>query len=130
MNSNQTSAAITDSWAKILKIDESGEKQGVILLDNIFALSPDTLQMFSFKDVPNFRESDSYKKHGASIIKYFNMAVLNFEGTAQKIKKLGERHLARNVELPHYDVVGQAFFKTLEVALGDELTPELRGEWE
>jgi hemoglobin-like flavoprotein len=47
----------------------------------------------------------------------------------EPLKKLGLYHKKKNVELVHYDVVGQALMNTLKIALGDKLTPELKELW-
>ena len=39
-----------ESWKIFKKIDESFETQGVELFKNVFEISPDTLQLFSFKN--------------------------------------------------------------------------------
>ena len=45
------------------------------------------------------------------------------------IEDLGRRHISYGVEKSHYNTVGAALLWTLEAALGDEFTPELREAW-
>eukprot|EP01052_Picozoa_sp_SAG31_P053898 SAG31_NODE_14051_length_830_cov_0.772914_2_plen_82_part_00 len=42
---------------------------------------------------------------------------------------LGKRHVKYGVLAAHYDVVGQAVLKTLEMGLGDAFTPEVKAAW-
>ena len=48
---------ILPSWWKIMALDETGKAQGVLLFRHIFAIEPEALEMFSFKDEANLYES-------------------------------------------------------------------------
>ena len=76
---------------------------------HIFEIAPEALQMFSFKDEPDLYESPKLKKHGVNVIKMVDSALADFAGYKDKLEKLGTRHVPRGVEIPHYEVVGQAF---------------------
>jgi hemoglobin-like flavoprotein len=45
------------------------------------------------------------------------------------IRALGRRHAAYGVQGEHYETFGEALIWTLEHALGDLCTPEVRGAW-
>ena len=85
--------------------------------------------MFSFKDEPDLYESPKLKKHGAGVLKYVDSALADFAGQQKALAGLGERHQARGVQIPHYKVVGDALVLTLQDALGDAFTPELKESW-
>jgi methyl-accepting chemotaxis protein len=45
------------------------------------------------------------------------------------VQKLGERHVDYGVTEQHYDTVGGALLKTLEIGLGDAFTPTVKKAW-
>lgn len=45
------------------------------------------------------------------------------------LKKLGKRHVAYGVLEAHYPIVGQALIETLEAALGDKFTDDVKAAW-
>lgn len=45
------------------------------------------------------------------------------------ITALGQRHRGYGVQMPHYDVVGQALLDTLAEFLGDAFEPPVRAAW-
>jgi hemoglobin-like flavoprotein len=57
------------------------------------------------------------------------MGLDRIEELMPAIEDLGRRHMGYGVEKAHYDTVGEALLWTLEAALGDEFTPELRDAW-
>ena len=71
-------------------------------------------------------ESPKLKKHGAAVCKYVDNALIDYQGSEDSLIKLGGRHVTRGISAAHYDIVGQAFLKTLGDALGADFTPELK----
>lgn len=51
------------------------------------------------------------------------------EPVLEALESLGARHVDYGVLPPHYDIVGAALLHTLEVALQDNWTPEVRQGW-
>ena len=45
------------------------------------------------------------------------------------LKELGARHHKYNIDQDHYPVVGQALMETLQLALGDHFTEDVKQEW-
>jgi hemoglobin-like flavoprotein len=45
------------------------------------------------------------------------------------LKELGTRHVSYDVKFEHYPIVGQALLDTLEKALGDDFSPEVKEAW-
>ena len=78
------------------------------MFKNIFEIAPKALQLFSFKDEENLYENPKLIKHGVGVMKFFDIAIDNFESTKGDLTKLGNRHFARGIKIPHYAVVGEA----------------------
>lgn len=51
------------------------------------------------------------------------------ETLAQSLQKLGARHATYDVKYEHFPIVGVALLDTLEKALGDEFTDEVKEAW-
>ena len=45
------------------------------------------------------------------------------------LRQLGQRHVGYGVRRAHYDVVGLALIRTLEIGLRDRFTDEVRAAW-
>ena len=77
--------------------------------------------------------SSKFKKHAAGVISTVNTAVgmlgPDLAPLVDILKKLGKRHAGYGVLEPHYAVVGQALIETLEAALGDAFTDEVKAAW-
>ena len=125
---------VRQSWEKVRKIDPSFAITGVLLFKHIFTIAPGALQMFSFRDEPDLYNNPKLIKHGQIVMKYVDKVLLNF-GKPQdpndegSLCKLGSRHVLRGVQIPHYEVVGQALVATLSDGLGKDFTPELKQNW-
>lgn len=117
------------SWGKVTALDPTYETQGVILFKNIFALAPDAVNMFSFKDEANMYESPKLKKHGANVMKHVNLVMMDFDCFKMSVVDLGKRHVEYGLTLAHYEVVEQAIYKTLKTALGADWEP-VKAAWE
>jgi hemoglobin-like flavoprotein len=121
---------VLESWGHIKALDESLETQGVILFKHIFTIAPAALQLFkSFKDEPNMYEFPRMRRHAAGVLKGVEQALLDFAGFKATLNAIGAKHVPRGVQIPHFAIVKQALVKTLQDALGDNLTPELTGYW-
>jgi len=53
----------------------------------------------------------------------------DFEKLKPAIRELGERHAAYGVTKPHYEVVGSVLLLSLEEALGDTFTNDVKSAW-
>jgi len=51
------------------------------------------------------------------------------ETLVKVLKELGARHASYDVKDVHYPIVGEALLYTLEKALGDAFTPEVKDAW-
>ena len=57
------------------------------------------------------------------------LAKNDMETLVAALKDLGARHVGYDVKFEHYPIVGQALLNTLEKALGDDFTPEVKEAW-
>jgi hemoglobin-like flavoprotein len=52
-----------------------------------------------------------------------------FDQPLPRVRELGRRHIACNVKPEHYQTMGVALLETLEAALEDDFTAEVRNAW-
>lgn len=87
-----------------------------------------------FEIAPEFRSMFKHdmKKQGAMLMSTLGLAVgsLNhLETILPAVRSLGQRHAGYGVQPEHYQKVAEAFLWTLESALGDAFTSELKDAW-
>mmetsp|Transcript_7557 Transcript_7557/g.8649 ORF Transcript_7557/g.8649 Transcript_7557/m.8649 type:complete len:98 (-) Transcript_7557:1356-1649(-) len=75
----------------------------------------------------------SFKKHAAGVIATVNVAVgmldPDLDGLLDVLRKLGRKHKVYGVLEAHYPVVGEALIGTLNDALGDAFTDDVKAAW-
>ena len=79
--------------------------------------------MFSFKDETNLYESPKLEEHGVKVVTTVGTAVgllRDLETLVPVLQKLGASHVRYGVVPAHYEVVGQAMMRTLQMGLGDD----------
>ena len=54
---------VENSWKKVAALGV--ENVGVLLFKNIFTITPEALELFSFRNEPNLYDSLTLKAHGA-----------------------------------------------------------------
>jgi hemoglobin-like flavoprotein len=107
-------AKVRASWELVEAIGR--EPVGIILFNKIFAASPETLQLFSFKDDPNYATSPQYKKHCKTVATSIASALEEMDDKAvltRMFKRLGKVHTNLALTPAHYDLVGSCFIDTL-----------------
>jgi hemoglobin-like flavoprotein len=87
-----------------------------------------------FEIAPQYRLlfKHDMKKQGAMLMSTLGLAVgslKNLEAILPAVRSLGQRHAGYGVTAAHYQPVAEAFLWTLEYALGDAFTPELKEAW-
>jgi methyl-accepting chemotaxis protein len=110
---------VQDSWKKVKPIAPQAAE---IFYNTLFELDPSLKPMFT----------NNMTDQGNKLMTMLDAAVklLNEpEKLIPAVQKLGVRHVDYQVEESHYDTVGQALIKTLEVGLGDEFTASLKKAW-
>lgn len=92
------------------------EKVGCLLFKNIFAMAPEALQLFSFREEQDLYNSKAYKKHCRFVMEAIRAAVEELDDAnalVRQLKRLGKSHAGLGVVSVHYDVVGKALMETL-----------------
>jgi len=75
----------------------------------------------SFKDEPDYLESDAFMSHALKVVGALTQAVNNLDlidSIIPVLKKLGLDHTKRGIVQEHYMVLGHAASNTLEELLG------------
>lgn len=103
-----------ESWALVEKIGL--EEVGIILFKKLFAQSPESLALFSFKDEKDLYNSPHFKKHAKSVVQAVGAVVDELDDAAslvRQLKRLGKSHVNMGLKPAHYDLVGKCFLETL-----------------
>jgi len=104
------------------KVATLNAQVGVQFYERLFALDPGLRALFGDDIRP---QAERLVAALASAVRHLsNPAAL--EGT---LRALGERHRGYGVRDEHYATVGEALLSTLEINLGPEFTPDVRGAW-
>lgn len=78
-------------------------------------------------------ENPRFKKHAKGVVGTVNTAVgmlgPDLSPLVDILKSLGKKHKAYGVLEAHYPVVGQALIETLDAALGDKFTEDVKAAW-
>ena len=122
---------VADSWAKVHAIDETWDKQGHLLFAELFTLAPEAIQLYPFKDDSGDEYKAKLSKHAIGVMKAVDSS-LKLWGSPEgekELNDLGKRHLDYSVVAAHYAILGQALLITLEKALADGFTAELKAAW-
>ena len=87
-----------------------------------------------FEIAPQYRSMFKHelKKQGAMLMSTLGLAVgslKNLETILPAVRSLGQRHAGYGVTAEDYQPVAEAFLWTLESALGEAFTPELKEAW-
>jgi hemoglobin-like flavoprotein len=105
----------------------------------IFEINPDASTFFAFTDGYEtgdeaMYKTEIFKKHANGVILAVTAAVSlletnSMEKLVEVLKNLGAKHATLALEAAHYELVGTALMDTLEKALGDDFTPEVKQAW-
>ena len=104
----------------------------------IFELAPQVHGMFRFaKDFePGSEElyqSERFMKHATGVISTVNTAVEmlgpDLDPLMDVLHELGKQHAQYGALPAHYAVVGRALIDTLQTAMGDKFTNEVKTAW-
>jgi hemoglobin-like flavoprotein len=112
-------ALVRESFAKVAPLAEAA---GPMLYERIFAIDPDLRRPFP----------DDLKTQGRKVISVLAVAVANLdrlEDIAPTVCELGRRHVRYGVSERDYDTIGLALIETLEAALDDGFTTQIRDVW-
>jgi hypothetical protein len=105
-------------------------------LFRIFTIAPGASALFKFGgDITDETyKSELFLKHARGVIGMVDVALEllaknDMETLVAALKDLGAKHVSYDVKFEHYPIVGQALLNTLEKALGDDFTPEVKEAW-
>src|SRR5258708_10172682 len=110
---------VQDSFAKVAPISEQA---AVLFYDRLFEVAPSVRAMF-----PNDMTEQRKKLMGTLAVVVNGLS--NLEAVLPAASALAKRHVSYGAKPEHYPVVGGALLWTLEMGLGDALTPGLGAAW-
>jgi uncharacterized protein YjbI with pentapeptide repeats len=110
---------VTSSFELVL---QAGEQVIVGFYERLFETAPQFRQLFT-NDVN--RQARKFLQS----LKMIVGSLASTERAAPVLNRLGNRHQGYGVKPEDYDVVGGVLIKTLEEALGDDFTTEIREAW-
>eukprot|EP00980_Cylindrotheca_fusiformis_P006965 scaffold1469_cov119-Cylindrotheca_fusiformis.AAC.9 len=130
---------VIETWGTVKAIPDYQHVAGDILFRRLFELNPDALGLFSF--AKKYKAGDEalyedkrFRKHASGVIDTVTAAVSlieegNMELLVSVLQDLGARHAKYDLVKVHYDMVGESLLYTLEKALGDAFTPQVKEAW-
>ena len=107
------------SWRKVLPIKDAAAE---LFYQRLFGQDPTLRKLFS----------DDLEQQGARLVQMITAAVRGLDrmdALLPVVRELGTRHVAYGVRDEHYGTVGAALLWTLEHALQDDFTPEVKSAW-
>ena len=116
----ETVSAIRASWSKIAPMADAAAAR---FYDNLFDLDPTLRPLFSKTDM-----AAQHQKLVAALMAVVS-SLEDLSTIVPTLRSLGRKHVQYGVTAAHYDTVATALLRTLEQALGDEYTPEVKAAW-
>lgn len=110
---------IKDSWAKVISISEQAAE---LFYGRLFEVYPEVQPYFK----------GDMKEQGRKLMVMIGSAVNSLENLGPMIpliRESGKRHAVYGVKDEDYDKVADALVWTLEKALGDDFTREMKNAW-
>ena len=112
-------ALVRQSFARIAPMREAA---GLAFYERLFAMDPSLRALFR-------GDIATQAGHLMSALGMVVRSLDDLRPILGRIQDLGRRHVGYGVEPRHFDTVGGAFLATLEGALGDAFTPEVKAAW-
>eukprot|EP00232_Nephroselmis_pyriformis_P018315 CAMPEP_0182901382 /NCGR_PEP_ID=MMETSP0034_2-20130328/29609_1 /TAXON_ID=156128 /ORGANISM="Nephroselmis pyriformis, Strain CCMP717" /LENGTH=853 /DNA_ID=CAMNT_0025035791 /DNA_START=131 /DNA_END=2688 /DNA_ORIENTATION=+ len=116
------------TWGVVM---EDTQSNGERLFQKMFEIAPDLLKMFPFKG-DDVKDSASLRAHASALITTVGSAVgmlSNMHTVTMTLRSLGEEHAKYGVVESHFVIINVALFWMLEVALGEQWTPDVIQAW-
>lgn len=110
---------VQETWQKVKPIAPQAAE---IFYNTLFEMDPSLKSLFK----------NDMKDQGNKLMTMLDTAVSLLNSPDKLIpaaQKLGERHVNYGVTTKHYDTVGAALLKTLEIGLGDAFTSTVKKAW-
>jgi hemoglobin-like flavoprotein len=119
MNAKQV-RLVQESWERVAPISLAA---GSMFYRRLFELDPSLRMLFV-----NTSMSEQHEKLMQTITIVVR-GLDQMDALLPSIKELGLRHAGYGVKESHYETVGEALMWTLQQALGDAFTDEVRDSW-
>lgn len=126
---------IKETWHKAKEAGGGLSEVGRAIFLRLFEISPETQDLFPFKDESKDELPTSKKlfRHGGNFARHIEKAVMGMDNVygdvGPKFVALGARHYGYGAKEEHYPVVGEAMFDALQKLLGEDFTPEVHEAW-
>lgn len=107
------------SWQRVLPVKDAAAE---LFYQRLFGMDPTLRELFD----------GDMEQQGAKLMQMINAAVRGLDrldALLPVVRELGMRHIAYGVRDEHYGTVGSALLWTLEQALQDDFTPEVKSAW-
>ncbi|KAL8193145.1 hypothetical protein R6Q57_027049 [Mikania cordata] len=132
--SEKQEALVKESW-EVMKEDIAS--LSLYLYTMILEIAPEAKELFSFlKDTNEIPQNNPKLKFHA--VKVFKMVCetaiqLREKGemavSGSTLKHLGSVHLQKNIVDPHFEVVKEALIRTVQKAMGEKCSEEMKDAW-
>lgn len=109
------------SWDTVAQID--AVTAGGLFYNRLFEIASEVQTMFGGKDMAE------QSKKLLSMLAYVINKLDKLDDILDEVRKLAIRHAGYGVKDEHYSAVGVALLWTLQQALGEEWTSELKEAW-
>ena len=112
--------------------DKFDEEFGLVALERLFELQPDTKKVFGFDlsdEIGKSRASVHANAFALLFDSVFQMLGPDIQFTQDILEDLGHKHKAFGVNPTFFPVMGQAVMHALEYFIGSKLTPEQKNVW-
>jgi nitric oxide dioxygenase len=116
----KTVRAIRSSWSMIAP---TADAAAACFYENLFDLDPSLRPLFSKTDM-----ATQHQKLVAALMAVVS-SLEDLSTIVPTLRSLGRKHVHYGVTAAHYDTVATALLRTLEQALGDDFTPEVKAAW-
>uniref|UniRef100_A0A7S3MSQ3 Globin domain-containing protein n=1 Tax=Strombidium inclinatum TaxID=197538 RepID=A0A7S3MSQ3_9SPIT len=116
---------------KVGALDPTYNTQGFLCFEKIFAIAPEALQLYPFKDDSGDEYKSKLSKHASGLFRTLHKGIKGW-GTKENdefFTQLGSRHVGYSVIVPHFEIVGMAIVETLQDLMKAKFSPELQDVW-
>ena len=123
---------ILSSWTQVEKIGL--ERFGIVLMKNILKFSPESLQLFQFKDIPDLYKNEIFKSHCLMMMQKIEKTIHNLSDLEYMkdttMPKCEVKNLNRRVTSEIGQKVGECLILTMKQGFKAKFTNEVKLGWE
>jgi len=98
---------VRNCWTRVLKDEDLGIK----IFSNLFEINPESLELFPFKNIRNYKASHVFKTHANKVVSAISRVVNNIHEVnklGNTLIKLGDQHIPRKVTPLHFELLNTA----------------------